>query len=100
MTAWRAVPDGLELRVRAQPRARRPGLSGLAPGVNGPRLRVAVTAAPEDGAANRAVAGTLAEALGVPPSAVTLLAGSTSREKLFRVRGESATLVAALERVA
>ncbi|AWV20847.1 putative cytosolic protein [Roseomonas mucosa] len=95
--AWRVVPEGLELRVRAQPKARRPGITGVVEGADGPRLRVAVSPAPEDGRATRAVVEALAEALRVPPSAITLLAGAASREKTFRIQGEAEGLAAVLE---
>ena len=74
-----AVP-GAEFAVKVTPRARRPGVTaedGL--------LRVAVTAAPEDGKANAAVAEALAHALGVAKSRLHLLRGATSREKVFRL---------------
>ncbi len=100
MIAWRAVAEGLEVRVRAQPRARRPGIVGVVPGVDGPRLRIAVCAAPVDGRANAQVIAALAAALDVPPSAVTLTAGAGAREKTLRVRGEATALAAALARAA
>jgi uncharacterized protein YggU (UPF0235/DUF167 family) len=50
---------------------------------------VSVTAAPSDGRANRAVAELLAEAFGVSVSAVELIRGAASRDKLFRVGGLS-----------
>ena len=67
-SAWRAVEGGLELRVKAQPRARRPGLQGLVAGVDGPRIKVAVNEAPEDGRANRAICALLAGVLESAPS--------------------------------
>ncbi|MBX6746110.1 MAG: DUF167 domain-containing protein, partial [Acetobacteraceae bacterium] len=70
---WRAGPDGVSVRVKVQPRARRPGLQGVVPSADGPRLKVAVTEAPEDGRANRAVCATLAKALGIAPSAVQVV---------------------------
>jgi len=75
------------LEVRVQPRARRNEVVGQVGGV----WRVRVTAAPEGGAANRAVIALLAEALGVAPSRVELMRGAASRDKLFRIergRGE------------
>ena len=75
-----------------QPKSRRPGIGGAAPSADGPRLRIAVTDTPENGRANRAVCETLAEALGVPHSAVTVMAGAGSREKLLRVAGDPAAL--------
>jgi hypothetical protein len=93
---WRAEADGVLVRVKVQPKARRPGLEGLRDAADGPRLRIAVAAAPEDGRANRAVCQALAEALGVAPSAVAVAQGATSREKLVRVAGEPGALAARL----
>jgi len=63
--------------VRLIPRAARAGLAGTRDG----RLLVRVTAPPVEGAANEALVAVLAEACGVPPSAVRLEAGRRSREK-------------------
>jgi uncharacterized protein YggU (UPF0235/DUF167 family) len=94
---WRAGPGGVTLRVKAQPKARRPGLGGLAPGVDGPRLRLAVIEAAEDGRANRAVCATLAGALGIAASAVTVIQGAGSREKLLQVAGDPDALAPKLK---
>jgi uncharacterized protein YggU (UPF0235/DUF167 family) len=51
---------------------------------------VAVTAAPERGRANAAIAAVLAEALGCRASQIVLLSGETAREKRFLVAGLSA----------
>ncbi len=88
------------MRVKVQPRARRPGLQGVTPSGDGPRLRLAVTAAPEDGRANRAVCALLAEALGVAASAVAVAQGASSREKTIVVAGDPAALGAKLEGLA
>jgi uncharacterized protein YggU (UPF0235/DUF167 family) len=48
-------------------------------------LRVRVTAVPDGGAANRAVAVLLAAALRVPRSSIALVRGAAARDKLFRV---------------
>jgi uncharacterized protein YggU (UPF0235/DUF167 family) len=97
---WRAEDEGVTVRVKVQPRARRVGLGGTAPAADGPRLRVAVTEAPEDGKATRAACAALAEALGVAPSAVQLLHGAAAREKTLLVAGDPATLGARLENLA
>ena len=82
-TAARSAPL---LHVRVQPRARRNEVVGW----QGDILRVRVTAPPADGEANHAVTGLLAAALAVPLSAITLVRGASSRDKLFRVARLSA----------
>jgi uncharacterized protein YggU (UPF0235/DUF167 family) len=88
------------VRVRVQPRARRPGLLGVVPAADGPRLKLAVTEAPEDGRANRAACAALARALGVAPSAVQVAQGAAAREKTLVVAGDPAALAARLETLA
>jgi uncharacterized protein (TIGR00251 family) len=75
--------EGCVLPVRAQPGARKAAVLGERNGA----LKVAVTAPPEDGRANRALVETLAEALGVKRSQVELVGGLTSRDKRFLIRG-------------
>ena len=79
--AIRALADGEgRLALRVTPGARAEGLA-IAEG----RLTAKVRAKPTAGAANAAVIALLARALGVPPTALTLLRGATSREKLVRI---------------
>jgi uncharacterized protein (TIGR00251 family) len=85
MIAVREHPEGCVLPVRAQPGARKAGVLGEQAGA----LRVAVTAPPEDGRANKALVEALREALGVKRSQVELLGGETSRDKRFLIRGVS-----------
>jgi len=96
MIAVREHPEGCVLPVRAQPGARKAGVLGEQAGA----LKVAVTAPPEDGRANKALVEALREALGVKRSQVELLGGETSRDKRFLIRGmssaELATRLAAL----
>jgi uncharacterized protein YggU (UPF0235/DUF167 family) len=94
---WRAQADGVVVAVRAQPRARRAGLQGAFRDAAGQlRLRIAVTAAPENGIATKAVCAMLAKALGVPNSCVSVLSGAGAREKLLHVAGSPEALVAAI----
>jgi uncharacterized protein (TIGR00251 family) len=74
---------GVVLPVSAQAGARRNGIVGLREGA----LRIAVTAAPEKGKANRAIIAVLSEILAVPKSAIELLSGETSPRKRFIVLG-------------
>ncbi len=76
-------PDGIVLPVRAQPGARKAGIQGEQAG----SLKVAVTAPPEDGRANKAILELLREKLELKRSQVAMIAGETSREKKFLIRG-------------
>jgi len=87
-----AVEGGVRFRVRVQPRSSQPGVAGL----HGDALKVRVGAAPVDGAANDAVVEVIAEALGVPRRAVTIVSGATSRSKVVQVTEVSAADVARL----
>jgi uncharacterized protein len=55
---------------------------------------VRVRSAAEGGKATEEARRALAEAVGVPPSAVTLRSGSRSRTKVFEVRGHTADQLA------
>jgi len=75
--------DGVILPVLAHPGARRNAILGERAGA----LRVGVTAPPDKGKANEAIHDLLAEALGCKPRQVTLLFGTTSRQKRFLIGG-------------
>lgn len=83
MPLVKACEGGVHLGVRAQPKASRNAVVGML----GERLKVAVTAAPASGKANDALAAVVAEALGVRRSAVAVVAGHASRDKVLRVAG-------------
>jgi uncharacterized protein (TIGR00251 family) len=85
MIALTEHSEGCILPVRAQPGARRSGIQGEQNGA----LKVAVTAPPEDGRANQALVEVLREELGLKRSQVELIAGHTSRDKRFLIRGLS-----------
>jgi uncharacterized protein (TIGR00251 family) len=84
---------GVTLRVRVSPRASKDALAGERDGA----LVVRLTAPPVEGRANEALARLLGRALGVPPSAVSVLRGATGRDKLVAVSGVGAAAV--LERL-
>lgn len=77
--------------MRVQPRASRDELVGW----RGETLRIRVTAAPEEGRANRAVTALLSRALAIAPSSIALLRGAAARDKVFRVAGLSAGAIRA-----
>jgi uncharacterized protein YggU (UPF0235/DUF167 family) len=78
------------VHVRVTPRGGRDAIEGERDG----RLRIRVSAAPADGAANESARRLIAKAAGVPRSRVALLRGARSREKSFRIEGASAAQVA------
>lgn len=78
-------PKGVIVPVKAQPGARRNGLAGEHVGA----LKVQVTQAPERGKATDAVLETIADALGLKHSQVSLLSGATSPQKRVLVSGIS-----------
>lgn len=84
------------LHVHLVPGAKRAGVAG----VHGDSLKVAVVEPPERGRANRALLRLLAEALGVPRSAVEIVGGRATRRKRVRVSGvDAGTLSSRIEAV-
>lgn len=69
--------------VRLTPRGGRDHIDGW----DGDVLRVRVAAPPAEGRANEAMLRLVAKALGVPPSRLTLAAGTQSRTKVVEVDG-------------
>lgn len=87
---------GVLLPVRAQAGARKNGIAGEHNGM----LRVAVTAAPEKGKANKAIIEVLADALQVAKSSIELISGESSPHKRFLIVGaDEEKLRIVLERV-
>ncbi len=56
-------------------------------------IRLRVTAAPADGAANKAALKLLARTLGLPKGAVSLVSGAASRHKRVRIEGVTVSQV-------
>ena len=81
----RVQPDELWLSIKVQPRASKNEIGEAA----GNELKIKVTAAPVDAAANEALLGLLEETLNCPRNAIQLMRGHTSRHKLVFVRGIS-----------
>ena len=83
--------EGATLALRVQPRASRDEIVGWQAGV----LRLRVSAPPVEGEANRAAGALLAQALGLPPSAIHVVRGERGRDKLVRIAGLTAADVRA-----
>lgn len=78
-----ACGSGSRLRLRVKPAARRTAIEGE----HGGALKVSVSDPPERGRANEAARRLLAEALGLPVSAVSVKAGHASRDKIVEIEG-------------
>ncbi len=85
MIHLQSSPEGTLISVRAQPGAKRNAILGEHDGA----LRVAVTAPPDKGKANEAIATVLAKAFSIPNSAVELVSGPSSRQKRLLLRDVS-----------
>jgi len=85
MPSWYRVvsPTEVEIRVHAQPGARRTEVAGL----HGEALKIRVAAPALEDRANEALIAFIAERLGIPKRAVQLASGAKSREKRFVVTG-------------
>jgi uncharacterized protein (TIGR00251 family) len=79
--------------IHVSPRARKARVGGL----HGDALRVAVTAPPVEGEANRACVEALARALGLPRDAVRIASGQRGRRKRVVAEGDPGRLARRLQ---
>lgn len=95
MGAFRRLGDGaIAVLIRVTPGASRDEIGGLWLGPEGEeRLAFRVTAPPDKGKANQAVVKLLAKALGVPKSAVAIVAGDKDRLKTVAIARDSADII-------
>lgn len=75
--------SGISFAARIQPRAKRNAIIGELGGA----VKIALTAPPVDGRANDACVEFLVEVLDVPRSAIQIISGQSSRNKVIRVTG-------------
>lgn len=78
----------MRLSLRVTPRASKSGIMGF----EGAVLRARVHAAPADGEANDELIRLLSRELGVAKSAIRLLKGAASRNKILEIDGDEAIL--------
>ena len=83
LSCLRQADAGVEILLFVQPRASRNKVVGL----QGEELKIALTAPPVDGAANKACCNFLAKLCSRPRSYVKLISGDTSRHKRFLLEG-------------
>jgi uncharacterized protein (TIGR00251 family) len=75
--------DGVVIAVRVIPRASRSGVAGTRDNA----LLVRLTSPPVEGAANAELIEILADTLEVPRRSVTIVSGTTSKQKRVRIAG-------------
>ncbi len=81
---WLSLHGGaVHVSIRLQPRASRTEIAGS----GGDSLRIRVAAPPVDGAANDALVRFLASRTGMPRSAIRLVRGRASRQKIVAIEG-------------
>jgi len=98
---WLVDADGVTLAVRLTPKGGRDTIDGVETLADGRTvLKARVRAAPSEGEANDALTRMLAKAVGVPPRAVSVAGGATSRIKRIVIVGKPAEIVARLEKFA
>ncbi len=79
----------VRLQLKVAPKSGRNAITGWM----GDTLKLSVTAVPERGKANEAVIELLADALRVPKSAIQVLRGASSSQKLVQIEGLTETEV-------
>ena len=83
MNQYSADDRDLTFAVRIAPRASRSEFAGAHEGA----LRIRIAALPVDGAANRELIRLLAQTFKRPQSAVEIVSGSGSKNKIVRIQG-------------
>lgn len=94
---FETVPGGLRLRLRLTPNAARDGIGGVALDAEEVAwLTATVTAAPENGRANKALIKLLSKSWKVPKSSIEVTSGATRRRKVLLIAGDGDALAAKL----
>ena len=91
-TPWRRLGETIVVRFRLTPKGGRDSIEGLADTPDGRAIKARVRAAPEDNAANLALATLVADWLDLPKRHVTLIGGHKSRTKSVAILGEPTDL--------
>lgn len=73
--------QGIDLRLKIVPGARQDKIAGIL----GDRLKIQVSAPPENGRANQAVINLLAKTLGLRPADLTIISGLSDARKTCRL---------------
>ncbi len=89
MIPVRDSAQGASFAVKVHPRAKKTAITGTFGEGADAAVKVALCAPPVEGRANEALIEFFAELCGVPRSAVTVLSGLRSRNKVIRVAGRT-----------
>ena len=95
MIPIRDTPEGAIFAIRVQPRAKKAAITGVFGEGENAAFKLALASPPVDGRANEAAIEFFAELLNVPRSQVQILFGEKSRNKVIRIKGQSAARVSA-----
>ena len=74
---------GIAIKIRVEPRSSRKGLSG----VIGDTLKIKVHAPPVGGSANEELIGILSDEFDIKKSAIKIIRGHSSRDKVVEIEG-------------
>ncbi len=80
---YRKSKRGIILQVKVEPRSSRAQVAGLL----GEQLKVKLTSPPVEGAANKQLVEVLAKFFGVKKTAVNILKGQSSKNKVVEIEG-------------
>jgi len=94
MNWFEETPQGIILRIKAQPNASKSQIAGLFG--EPPRLKVRIAAPPVDGKANQELLDFLSQMLGLSQSKLKLIRGETSPKKDILCTGVSSDKIKGL----
>ena len=80
---FKKTKDGITIEVKVEPRSSRAEIRG----VMGSVLKVKLTSAPVDGAANRQLIEILSKEFGITKRLITIVKGETSKNKVIKIEG-------------
>jgi len=80
---FQTTKKGITIKIKVEPRSSRKGISGIA----GDTVKVKVHAPPVGGAANEELIEVLSEKLGIKKSAIRILRGESSKNKVVEIEG-------------
>ena len=80
---YRKTKAGIVIEVKVEPRSSKKGISGLL----GDVVKIKLTAAPVEGAANEQLIEIISEATGIKKSAIRIIRGAAAKRKTLEIKG-------------